>query len=413
MLDALAKPAVAVPATHPDVLSRVLIAVPVIGATLLAKIAVPPLGAHGLGVVVPLTACALFLGLATGRLHFVPRRLLFCLIMLSALGLTQVLRGDAFSLTSIALMAMLAIWYVVAAAREEADAESALRFFGDLTVVIAVLGVAQFALQFVAPRSYVFPIETYVPEHLRTLGFHNIAPLFWQSPIFRSNGFVMLEPSELSQICALGLVTELAGRTRLVRLGLYASAMLVSYSGTGFLILAATLPVYVIIYRRWSLIGPAIVFGVAAVLLSGPLHLDAFLHRTAEFASPRSSGFARFVGWRDLFDDKVWSSTGYALFGHGAGSFYEAAARYSAAEMSYSKMIYEFGVLGALLYFTFIFYCLFTTRAPFIVRLAAAVCFFMNGAYAPSATAFALSLVLWPNEGSKVRPQPLWVGAKA
>ena len=28
-------------------------------------------------------------------------------------------------------------------------------------------------------------------------------------------------------------------------------------------------------------------------------------------------------------------------------------------------------------------------------------------------TAFALSLVLWPNEGRKVRPQPHWVGARA
>ncbi|HZF15737.1 MAG TPA: hypothetical protein VE046_07325 [Steroidobacteraceae bacterium] len=400
-------------APRSDVVARVLVATPVVAGTVFAKLAVPPLGVHGLGIVVPLTACAVFLGLASGRLHIVPRRLLLCLVMLSGLGLVQVLRADAFSPASLALMTALAVTYVFMVDSAEADQAWALRFFADLTAILAVLGIAQFVLQFVAERALVFPIETYVPEQFRTLGFHNIAPLYWGSPIFRSNGFVMLEPSEFSQVCAIGLVAELAGRARLLRLALYASALLVSYSGTGLIILAATLPLYVMIERRWGLLAPALVFVVAVALFSTPLHLDSLWRRIGEFASPGSSGFARFVGWRDLFEDKVWTSTGHALFGHGAGSFFEAASRYSASEMSYAKIIFEFGVLGALLYFAFIFYCLFTTRAPFIVRVAIGLCFFMNGAYAPSATSFALSLALWPNDGSARRRVRRLAGAPA
>jgi hypothetical protein len=380
-----------------DWTTPLIVFTPVICATLLAKFAMPPLGAHGIGLVVPLTFTALLVGLASGRMQLVPRRLLLYLIMLSVLGLMQVLRAESFSISSLALMAALGVAYVFAARDGKMDAEQALRYFGDLTFVIAMLGIGQFLLQFVAGNGAVFPIETYVPEAARTQGFHNIAPLYWGSDIFRANGVVMLEPSELSQVCALGLISELAGRSRAVRLAIYAGAMIVSYSGTGLIVLAASLPLYAVLYRRWNLLLPGLVIVGIAALFAGPLHLEVLVHRTSEFGSPGSSGFARFVGWRDLFDDQLWSSTTYALFGHGAGSFFEAASRYSAAEMSYSKIIFEFGVLGALVYFTFIFYCLFSTDAPFIVRFAVAVCYLMNGAYAPSVTGFALSLLLWPN----------------
>lgn len=413
MATALANPPIALAPSETDWLTRAIVFTPVVGATLLAKISITPLGAHGIGIVGPLTCAALVLGLASGRMLVVPRRLLLYLIMLSVLGLIQVLRGDAFSISSIALMAALGASYIFAVSDERVDSALAMRFFGDLTTAIALFGICQFLLQFVAGTAAVFPIETYVPEAARTLGFHNIGPLYWGSPVLKSNGFVMLEPSELSQLCALGLIVELAGKSRALRLALYAGAMIVSYSGTGLIVLAASLPLLAVLYRRWNLLLPGLVFVGIAALFAGPLHLDVLLNRASEFDSRGSSGFARFVGWRDLFDEQLWNSTSAALFGHGAGSFFEAAARYSAAEMSYSKIIFEFGVLGALLYFAFLFYCVFRTSAPFIVRFAVAVAFLMNGAYATTVPCVTLSLLLWPSAAPARRSHPRLVGATA
>jgi hypothetical protein len=65
--------------------------------------------------------------------------------------------------------------------------------------------------------------------------------------------------------------------------------------------------------------------------------------------------------------------------------------------MAHAKIIFEFGILGALLYFVFIFHCLLRTRAPIVVRAAIVVAYFMNGAYSPTVTGLAASLLLWPS----------------
>jgi len=376
--------------------TKLIICAPVIGASVLSKFALPPWGADGFGLSFPIIFAALLYGLVTRRLQFAWRRLLLFFVMLSVLGLIQVLRGDMFSMSSVALMAALGFSYVLTGRGAAFDDVKMLEFFRNLTFWIAALGILQAVLLLIGGPRVSFPIEHLVPQDFLTQGYNNITPLFYGSPTYKSNGFVMLEPSVFSQLTAIGLIAELAGKARLMRLAVFAGAMIVSYSGTGMLILAVTLPLYVVIYRRWNLLLPGVVLLTAIVLLAEPLHLDTLMHRTGEFSSVGSSGFQRFVGWRELFADRLWNSPVHALFGYGAGSFMTGAAGYSAAQMSYSKIIFEFGVLGALLYFAFIFYCICSARAPLVVRVAVLVCYLLNGAYSPTVTGIALSLLLWP-----------------
>lgn len=380
----------------PDWRTKLIICAPVIGATVLSKFALPPWGASGFGLIFPIIFAALLYGLVTRRLQFAWRRLLLFCAMLSVLGMIQVLRGDMFSIASVALMAAVGFSYVLTGRGAAFDNVQMLEFFRNLTFWIAALGILQAILLLIGGPRISFPIEHLVPQDFLTQGYNNITPLFYGSPTYKSNGFVMLEPSVFSQLTAIGLIAELAGKARLIRLAVFAGAMIVSYSGTGMLILAVTLPLYVVIYRRWNLLLPGVVLITAIVLLAEPLHLNTFMNRTGEFSSVGSSGFARFVGWRELFADRLWNSPVHALFGYGAGSFITGAAGYSAAQMSYSKIIFEFGVLGALLYFAFIFYCILSSRAPLVVRVAVLVCYFLNGAYSPTVTGIALSLLLWP-----------------
>lgn len=403
-LDTYTNATTAARAAAPDWRMKLVVCAPVIGATVLSKFAIPPWGAQGLGLIFPIIFAALAFGLISGRLQVAWRRLLLFMTMLSVLGLVQVLRGDLFSLSSVMLMAVLGLCYVFTgrtlapdgAHGSAFDNERALEFFRSLTFCIAIAGIAQAVALKIGGQRLGFPIENYVPEAFLTHGFNNITPLQYGSSTYKANGVVMLEPSVFSQITAIGLVAELIGRARLLRLVVYTGAMIVAYSGTGILILAVALPAYVVVYRRWKLLLPGAIIVALMVALAEPLQLNAILGRTGEFNRAGSSGFARFVGWQELFADRLWNSPMHALLGRGAGSFVSEAAGYSAAQMSYSKIVFEFGVLGALLYFGFIFYCILSSRAPLLVRIAVSVCYFLNGAYSPTVTGLALSLLLWP-----------------
>lgn len=381
--------------------TRVIVFAPFVTATLLSKFAPLAPGIPPIGLLFPVTTLALGAGLLTGRMQLVSGRFVFFLLMLSVLSLVQVWRGDLFSLTSLAMMAVLGFAYVPAARPAPAghasvDSAAAIQFFCNLSALIALFGIVQFCLQFVGGTALAFPIETWVPDALRTQGYNDMARLYYGSSIYKANGFVMLEPSVFCQLCALGLIAELASKSRTLRMAVYAGAIVVSYSGTGLVVLALVLPLFVVMYRRWDLLLKGLLLLGVLALLAEPLNLGVTLGRVDEFSSGGSSGFMRFVGWQSLFADRLWNSPEHALLGYGSGTYFDAAVGYAAGEMAHAKIIFEFGVLGALLYFGFIFYCLFGSRAPLILRIAVAVTYFMNGAYSPSVTGFATCLLLWP-----------------
>jgi hypothetical protein len=255
----------------------------------------------------------------------------------------------------------------------------------------------QFLIQFAHNDNLTFPIEAVLPDSFRTHGYNNVTPLYYGSPLYRSTGFVMLEPSVFSQMCAIGLIAELYARSRYSRLILYVVAMIVAYSGTGLMVLAVSLPAFALMYRRWDIITRGLALVVVVLLLAEPLNLSVITNRFDEFGNTGSSGFARFVGWQDLFSDRLWPSPAAALFGHGAGSFESSAVGYAAAQMAFTKIVFEFGVLGGLVYFGYMFFCIFSNGAPRILQVAITVCTFMNGAYSPTLTGLMLSLLFWPN----------------
>ncbi len=380
-------------------LDGLIVFTPILSATFLAKIAPPVLGgARGLAIAFPLIVVALLLGLATRRLQLAPNRLAFFLLMLSVLGMLQVVRGDGFSLMSVALMSAVGLAFVPAIREGGLNMDGALRFFCNLSTCIAVLGILQFILQFVAGPDWAFPIETWLPREYRVLNINDKVPLYYGASIFKANGVVMMEPSVFSQLCALGLTAELIGGNRARRLLIYAAALVVSYSGTGLLILAVTLPLVVILHERWDLLVRGLIFAVVLALFADPLNLDVTLRRTGEFSSSGSSAAARFISWRVLFADHLWNSPVATLFGHGAGTYAEIAAGYGASEMAHSKIIFEFGLLGGALYLAFILYCMLSSAAPWVLRIGMVITYFMNGAYTPATLGIAMSLLLWPRQ---------------
>lgn len=87
------------------------------------------------------------------------------------------------------------------------------------------------------------------------------------------------------------------------------------------------------------------------------------------------------------------------LFGYGSGTYREIVHSLNrpAAEMALFKIIVEYGLIGALLYFGFVLFCIFSARGPFVLRLALAISLFLNGAYNTFVHSLALALLVWPS----------------
>lgn len=377
-----------------------LMAVPLIGATILAKLAVPPLGAMGIAIGMFLNVFAGAWGLASGRLLLDARVLAGFALLFAFAGIGPMLRGEAYSLPSLVFLMVLHAPYVLVAARGQAvDVRVMQRLFSQLCMFVAWCGIVQFGIQFVIGPVLAFPVENFLPDALQVQAFNKQGPLAYGYNIYRSNGVFLLEPSFFSQFMAIGIAFELAVTGAWMRAAIMGVALVLSYSGTGMIVLAVCLPVVAVVYRRWQLVPLAVLAGAAVVIGADYLNLDLLVSRANEFQSSGSSAFARFVGGFYLFDQFLWDEPVRALLGYGAGTFKDYAPLVSVpvAEMAVPKMVFEFGLLGGLLYFGLLAWVVFRSPAPLVLRLAVYVTYFLSGNYIVFSHGLALSLLAWPH----------------
>jgi hypothetical protein len=404
-----------IPDNDRDGLVLLLLTIPIIGATFLSKFALPYVKVDGIGLGFPLIYLPLLLGLfIAGRLQLEPARLLFFCVMASVMGGVMLLRGEDISLLSVAFLMMLHLPYVAHISAGDRVMESLRRVFLNVATAIALCGLAQYVLQSHLARAYIFPLENFLPSNWLVTGFNMQAPIAYGSSIYRPNGIFMQEPSFFSQLLAIATLIELVGARRLWRIALFVIAIFASQSGTGLVLLAVCVPVLILVSGRWSLIISAAVV-LSLLLLAGQyLHIDQFMARIGEFGSERSSAYERFVGGFYIFDASVGADPLRMLFGYGAGTYRDivSSLNHPAAEMALFKIVVEYGLVGTLLYFGFMFFCIFSAQGPFVLRLALAVCLFLNGAYNSFVHSLALSLLVWPSSSSVEGSDALTFGNK-
>jgi hypothetical protein len=387
-------------ATRAGWLRTAILVTPVVSVTLLSKFGVPPFAAQGIGISLALIFVAILMGLLNGCVRVDASRLSLYALAIGVLGAIQILQPEPFSVASLLLLAVLSFPYVIAFTRRD-DGNRVVEFFLKLTTFIACCGIAQYFLQYVIGSKWIFPLDDYVPTALLVDGFHGKALM--SGNIFRATGVFMLEPSFFSQLLAVAIIVELCTFNNLMRLGTFALAMIVSYSGTGMLVLAVCIPILVVTRRRWDLL----LIGVAALVMVIPfwdyLHLDHLLNRLNEFESTGTSASQRFTGGLYIWEHFLWDNPWRTLFGMGTGSYLIAisTAHYPVADMALFKLVFEFGLIGTLLYWIFLFYCFAHSPAPGLVKIAIGVTYFLNGIYVPFAHGLALSLLVW----SAIPPQ--------
>ncbi len=398
----------AVPTTNR--LRFALLVAPLIGATFLSKFAFPPFGAQGIGVSLFLLLAVVIAGTVGGGMRIEPRRLTLYFMLVGSLGLIQILQPDSFSPLSLLLLVAVHLPYVATVPHSD-DGDRIIKFFLGIATILALLGIAQYGLQFFVNPRFLFPVENFIPDTFIVQHFNHQAAMEYGSHEYRANGVFMLEPSFFSQLLAVAIIAELCTLGRLTRLAVFGLALIASYSGTGIMVLAISLPLCLVAQRRWGLLLVGLLGVVAVVSVHEYFHTGRLLARLAEFSSTHSSGYSRFVGGFYLFDQFLWHDPWRALFGYGAGAFtsYASRAHYGADEMALFKMVLEFGLVGAAAYFGFLFCCLFYSPAPRVLTLAVGLTYLLNGIYTPFAHGLALSLLLWkPVRDAERRGQ--WLG---
>lgn len=385
-------------------LDRWIMGVPAVTASFLSKLSVPPFGSLGLSLAIPLLCLTSALGLAAGRLVTDAGRLLAYIAVLGLLWGIQLLRAEPFSYASLLLFTMLHFPYVLQLKRPP-DYEQVLALYQRVALTIAVLGLLQYGIQFLIGPALAFPIENFFPEAFKVSKFNMQGYLEYGSEVYRTNGVFMLEPSFYSQLLAVSVVVEAVTRARPWVLGVLLAGMVVSFSGTGLMLLAACLPCQAIVKRRWDLLAAGVVLVAVAITLAALAdspYLNVFFKRAGEFTATGSSGFARFVGGFYLFEQFLWPDVMRGLFGFGAGSLqaYQAKATWSSGGNAFFKMIFEFGLVGGLAYFAFIGYVLRQSAAPVMLRVAVGFTYLLSGVYIPFSHSLALGLLVWPHAGT-------------
>jgi hypothetical protein len=331
-------------------------------------------GSYSLNAALPATYALLAVAMLSGVLLVSQTRLCAYAACVCLGALATAINGARASVPSLMLLVVMYLPFVFALAANAFAADDlafARRAFGLVTLGCALAGIAQFYAQFVISADWLFDFTPYLPDWLRgPSGYNTVISV---GSLHKSNGFFFHEPSDFSFVMALGILFEWTGQKRWWRLACYGLALLLTYSGTGILTLAVgfLFPLGPKTLFRASLL--ALAAGGVFLLLGDALNLSFTLGRLGEFDSERSSAYIRYIAPVRLVHDSFDASSLTAWFGHGPGTITSAKPGYEFHDPTWAKLLYEYGVVGAVAVVAL--YVLGLRRAEIPIELRAALLF--------------------------------------
>jgi hypothetical protein len=367
---------------------------------LLQRISLP-----GLSIPVTVAIAGLWLGLAyfRGLVTIDPRRFLtWCLAAAfsAAMVLPQlVLVASPFvSFNSWALW--MVIWLpLVVRLRDRSRIHylRTLRAIAHVGLVLAALSVAFIISQLLGMRYYDWLGEV-VPSNLLVDDYAITYPITYGSEIYKSNGWFALEPSFMSFMIGVCLVSALVTQMSVVKVLLLLAGLLSTVAGSGI----AVVGVYVLCLLLVGRIGNLRRYALPALLVVAAFTTTVFgqavSQRVLEFGEPRSSTSLRAVEpylllWPHWVSDPV-----SVVIGQGPGSSAEVVRGLAIEGLvvpSTAKVLFDYGLVGGtgliiLMIFTYV-------RSPeplFALSLAASM-FVLQTASQPLVICSIIALALW------------------
>lgn len=376
--------------------------VAIVGSSIFLQRFAVPFGSSQVPVAFVADYLAFLTLLCRGRLVINPSLFALFMATMACMTFSLIVSATKASLMSYAYLLSIYGLYIFKLKYPAGCFRRVMNAFLDMMAVCAAFGIAQFALQFTLNPDYVFPLDTFTPDQFLLEGYNVIIPLEYLSSTLKSNGVFFLEPSFYSQFLALAIIIELVGSQRIFRLLLYAAAMVVSYSGTGLMLVVIFLPWAVMRRSSAGLLVAGIILVSALVFVSGAIDLELFVDRLGEFSSTESSAFARFISPYFLIRDFLITSPGKLLFGLGPGAIEgventATTLAYHAHDPTWIKMLLEYGLIAATVFMTFFSTAVFQGSRSRILSSAILFFYLFLGGYLLNGFMNSLftSLLVW------------------
>jgi hypothetical protein len=381
---------------HPARYIGVLMLVVVLGQ----RLAIPLGPGQQLPANLVLVLIVLGTGLMAGHLRLDPQLILLYLAgvgALLALTLVAVARGLDVSLLSVGFIgALYLLWAVETPWIAVADQVRLLDAFVRVMVVMAVVGLIQAGTQYLGV-AYQDWLARIIPGPFLMQGYNTSDPILWNDPIYRTNGVLFLEPSLFSFFLGLALVVALHRRKPLPTIGLLLLAMLPTVAGNGFVVLLAGVGILAI-HGRWrdlrSLLLPAGLAVAGSLTIPGAAKI---VTRVTEAGTEGSSSSLRLIEPYTRLIPELFKDPTSVIFGNGAGSATTFVAKVGSAGLLapvVPKLLFEYGVLGSVLFLIFLVTSLMTGSHQMPWTLGVLVAYFVLNAALEQPT-FALVTILF------------------
>ena len=329
------------------------------------KLAVP----GGSNVEVPFLIVSLGLGVLAVRGHVRisgHRLATFCLAMALLIGVA-VYPGRKATSTPTGLIYLILL-YSPFVLHINVDATGYTRFlrniqFGSLAVatfvyigwLMQLVGLKPLSLESVVPDSMLF--QHYVYEQ----------PIFWGSRFLKPNGFLMLETSFTSQFLAMSAVIELVLLKRPLYFAYLIIATVVTFGGTGLLLLIAAAPIAIFYLNRRTLI----LLGLTLPIVLGVAYGSGVVHnvvqRSGEAQEDNSSANGRFVLPFVYTADVLSSDVTTLLVGLGPGNADGNVDTRNMVLNPFTKLLTEYGVVAGLIFFIWFSAVVVLSGAPGVI----------------------------------------------
>ena len=340
-----------------------------------------------------------------GRIRMVPLAL-FGLFALEGLITTLValnIPETRHQLSTLSLFSLLSIYLcLLIAPTGRFDRDGTMEIFLFYVRLCAVLGIAQYLLQFVGIRLFSFMLTVPALKPVLIEALYNYNPIIsYGSSITRSNGFFLIEPSVFSQLLALGMAVEFFIKRQLKYLPLYGAAYLFSFSGTGLLALGITIAILLLTDRRYTRTILLFLLSLGALAIAGafafPDQFASLAGRAGEASYSGSSAYARYFAQFEFIGE--YTDKTRSLIGFGPGAMERSGFYFSGSGNPGLKLFIDYGILGLILFASFLFLSLWR-RDIAIVSVFCLVNFQMGGGnllFPPLAILMAV-LCIWSGD---------------
>ena len=293
------------------------------------------------------------LGVA-GYLAVQPVRLVLFAGFLLAATIGHVIGGHSFSIPALVLVLLLYFPFIFVF---DVSRPAFLRWMNAnqiFAVVLAGIVAAQHIMQLLWGAESWPDMRDFVPENLLFPSYNYMNAMQYGSSIYKPNGVFLLEPSFVSQFAAIAIVVEIVYFRRIWRLGLFFAMLLLSFSGSGLLILALSSPLIFARLSRQMVLGVLFTLAMMVPVATSIGWLDEISSRAGEFNRPGTSGYSRYA---EPIEVVRKSSRDPLIVLRGAGA---GATPASGMSLPVTKMFTEYGLLATIFLFGLICYATFS-----------------------------------------------------